>query len=299
MGRHILEDNPYLHQIHYYNEADGVLSQLSLWQKLRTECYDVVIDFMNNPRSGLMTFFSGGKKRISFKSKRSIFYNHLEEHDDKVNYIVREKFRLLRPLGLEAQKVGLTLPWFDNHTAVLKEFLAKNESFANANRRVFLSPTHRRPIRKWPAGRYAELADRLVQDWQAEVVWLWGPGEEEEVRSAQGLCKGRTLLAPKTSFRELAALMANGDLFVGNSNGPSHVAVAVDIPSLQLHGPTDEKAWCPDNAKHRAMTPASRNLGDLSVQQVFDCLENRLKAEVDRQATLRSHPRLIWSEPNF
>ena len=83
------------------------------------------------------------------------------------------------------------------------------------------------------------------------MTWLWGPGEEQEIDTAMALTKEPTTKAPKTSFREMAALIANTDLFIGNSNGPSHVAVAVDTPSLQLHGPTDGRSWCPDTPRHR------------------------------------------------
>ena len=82
---------------------------------------------------------------------------------------------------------------------------------------------------------------------------MWGPGEEELIDKVMGLCKSLTFKAPPTSFREAAAIIANMDLFVGNSNGPSHVAVAVDVCSFQLHGHTDVTSWCPMSEKHRGI----------------------------------------------
>src|SRR5690606_32279301 len=116
---------------------------------------------------------------------------------------------------------------------------AESQLFKDAPYRVALSPTHRRAVRRWPLASYAALADRLVNEWGAAVVWLWGPGEEAEIDAAMALTQAPTIKAPKTSFREMAALLGNMHLFVGNSNGPSHVAVADGICSLQLHGHTD------------------------------------------------------------
>src|SRR5690606_5694200 len=67
------------------------------------------------------------------------------------------------------------------------------------------------------------------------------------------LCKKPAFKSPKTTFAEMTALIANCDLFVGNSNGPSHVAVATGIRSLQLHGHTSAQAWCPMTTEHQAL----------------------------------------------
>ena len=136
----------------------------------------------------------------------------------------------------------MALPWDQSHLGPLN-LLLKDEGFASAPIRVVLSPTHRRLVRQWPKSSYAALADRLVAEWGAHVLWAWGPGERGFVTEAMGLCKQKTFLCPETTFRELAALFANCDLFVGNSNGPSHVAVAAGLPSFQLHGPTRLRAW--------------------------------------------------------
>ena len=47
--------------------------------------------------------------------------------------------------------------------------------------------------------------------------------------------------------------MSQYDLFVGNSNGPSHIAVASGPCSLQLHGHTEAAAWCPNSKKHQSI----------------------------------------------
>ena len=117
-----------------------------------------------------------------------------------------------------------------------------------------MSPTHRRDNRSWELQKYALLSDYLVKNWDANVIWLWGPGEEEVVDRAMGLTKEKSYKAPKTGFREMAALVGQSDFFVANSNGPSHVAVSCNTPSLQLHGPTNEISWCPLDENHRAVS---------------------------------------------
>ena len=58
-------------------------------------------------------------------------------------------------------------------------------------------------------------------------------------------------LAGKTSMGGLAALISKLDLFISNDTGPSHIANAVDTPSLTIFGPADPRRWAAlDQARH-------------------------------------------------
>ena len=162
-----------------------------------------------------------------------------------------------------------------------------------------LSPTHRRYERRWPVENYARLAEYLIEKWGAMVVWAWGPGEQELVEQARLACRHPSILAPQTSFREMAALLANCDLFVGNSNGLSHVAVAVNIPSLQLHGPTMKASWSPLTLEHQALEASMDGTGpmieQLPVAVVIERLE-QMESTVRARAAARKGkmPQLKW-----
>ena len=111
------------------------------------------------------------------------------------------------------------------------------------------------------------------------------------------------IICPKTSFRELAAVMANADLFIGSSNGPSHVAVAVDTPSLQLHGPTQARAWCPMSDRHRGMQSRlhiqdpQASMAAISLDDVWNELSIfRPFLEKNIQAERKKGVRISWDQ---
>jgi ADP-heptose:LPS heptosyltransferase len=208
-------------------------------------------------------------------------------------YIVREKFDLLRRLGIPAREEALVLPWGEEHLGPARAMTNPDapewSAFASSSARVILSPTHRRPARRWPEASWAALADRLTREWNAAVVWLWGPGEEAETRRVMALCRERTFQALPTKFREMAALVAQADLFVANSNGPSHVAVAVKTPSLQLHGPTKAISWCPLTTLHRAVqSTQDGRMEGISLDDVWRQLEIMRPEIADHAARRRS-----------
>ena len=269
MGRLVLEDNPYLHKIWSYAPQGSWWQDLQLMKELRAEGFELVLDFMYNPRSALYAKLTGAPRRLAFPSRRSWLFTEPVAQASTVEYIVEEKFRYLRALGIAPNSHKLDLPWFKEDAALVCQFLRETPSFATAALRVVLSPTHRRVERQWSLSSYAAIADRLTLEWGAAVLWIWGPGEKEVVLEVQQLCRQLTYVAPQTSFRQVAAFVAQCDLFMGNSNGPSHVAVAVQTPSLQLHGPTYAAAWSPLNDRHRAIQAAQdSSLGRGAINEI-------------------------------
>ena len=267
MGRLILDGNPLLHQ-HLVMPTEGVLQQAKFLSHLRQNRFSLVFDFMGNPRSALATLMTGAPVRVGMKSTRDWAYTKVLPRISGDDYIVKEKFRLLSACGLTPVDQRLMLTWGERDLVGPLAWIAEHQGFRDSPMRVALSPTHRRENRRWSARNWACLADQLVGRFGAGVVWVWGPGEEEEVKAIQSLCTAKTWMAPKTSFKELAAMIAQCELFIANSNGPSHVAVAVNTPSIQLHGPTDAPSWSPLTERHRVLT--GPKIEDISVDSVVN-----------------------------
>ncbi len=98
------------------------------------------------------------------------------------------------------------------------------------------------------------------------VLLLWGAGEEgviqtiqEEVnrlenRGISGAARGKLLIPPKTSLLELAALIRKCSSVIALDNGPKNIAVALQIPTLTITGPTNPLSFNPhDNPAHAVL----------------------------------------------
>lgn len=256
MGRLIIPGNPLVRK-HIIAPQEGILSSLRFAKELRRESYDVVFDFMATPRSSVIARLIPARERIAFHTSRAPLFTKTVPRGKSEEYIVREKFRLLNSIGIQSTDVRMMLPVDERDHDVARNFFSSNPELSKSQMRVILSPTHRRAERRWPMERWAELAVWLERSQNAKVIWIWGPGEEGDIDSVMRLAQGAGVKSPKTSFRELAALIKESHLFIGNSNGPSHVAVAMDTPSIQLHGPTSAVSWCPLTERHRAVQKSS------------------------------------------
>lgn len=111
-------------------------------------------------------------------------------------------------------------------------------------------PGSRSPARRWPARRFAAVADYFARRHGARVVVTGGPGEEETVRDVVRAmeCSGLDL-AGATSLGALAAIIERLDLFISNDTGPAHLAEAVGTPSVRIFGPADPHRWAPLDAR--------------------------------------------------
>ena len=110
------------------------------------------------------------------------------------------------------------------------------------------------PGKQWPAEWFAAIGDRLRREAGFAVVLAGSAGEAELCRSvAARMREPAASLAGKTSLAQLAALLAQAGLFVGNDSGPMHLAACFQSPSVVCFGPTIASKWAPRHARARVL----------------------------------------------
>ena len=102
----------------------------------------------------------------------------------------------------------------------------------------------------WLPSRFAELANRLQSQHDADVI-LFGTAGESAVSDAISTEMKRppVNLTGKTAIADLPALLSQCHLFVGNDSGAMHVAGAVGLPVVAIFGPTDPFGTVPVSPK--------------------------------------------------
>lgn len=263
-GAEILQGNPYLNNILVYNKKE----QVNWLRRVRGEHYDVILDFLRNPRTGWLTLLSGARYRIAFRNRwRDFFYNVRVKPDPVPKYVPAFKLDMLKSFGIENNNVVLDLAVSEKDGARVRQWLSQ-EGIHDSDLLLGISPTSRRQARRWRKTGFAEVADYLIQKHKAKVVFLYGPGEEGYVDDILQMCKETALKHPSLTVGELTALIKQLKLFVGNDNGPMHIAQAFAIPTVVIFGPTQSVNWSDPQPRNRV------------VKSDVDCLEcNRQECE--------------------
>lgn len=131
------------------------------------------------------------------------------------------------------------------------------------DRCVVLHPGASSPARRWPAGRWVEVA-RALAVLGRPVVITGGPGEAElagTIAHRAGLGPEH-VLAGRTSVLDLARTVAGACALVSCDSGPAHLATAVGTPSVVLFGPTPPSRWGPRIDRRRHVCLWSGRTGD-------------------------------------
>jgi heptosyltransferase-3 len=255
----IFYNNPYVDEILLHNRSWGIKEYLKFIYELRKRQFDLVIDFFGNPKSAQMTFFSKAKYRLGFKFRlRHLAYTvKVAFPSDKNLYAPLHKLYLLKPLGIEDNDYGIEFfpsPADYKYAEETKQKLGiKEDDFV-----IGLCPVSPREYRRLPTQKFAYIADKLIERYNAKILFIWGPNEKgfiDEVKDKMKY-KNNTLDNYEVpTLGQLRALFEKIDIYVGNDNGLRHIAISAQLPTITVFGPSNPHNWTPPNDKlHRFVT---------------------------------------------
>ncbi|HEX7082335.1 MAG TPA: glycosyltransferase family 9 protein [Gammaproteobacteria bacterium] len=112
----------------------------------------------------------------------------------------------------------------------------------------------RNPSRRWPAERFARVADALAE--RGYDVVLTGTATERPAAEAVAAAMRHTAInaAGDTPLGAAAALLEKAALLLTNDTGVSHLAASLRTPSVVVFLASDPDRWAPiDRERHRAV----------------------------------------------
>jgi heptosyltransferase-1 len=199
--------------------------------------YDIAFDFQGLMKSAVLARASGATRVAGFsmwhlreKSARP-FYSDTDGAD--ADHVIDKNLRLLRVLGLEATRIEFPLARAASSALAEVRRVLGDAPFA------LINPGAAWPNKRWPPGRFGEVAAFLREVRAVPSVVLWGPGEESLAQSVVEASSGAARIAPPTEIADLVELSREADLIVSGDTGPLHIAAAVGTPAVALYGPTD------------------------------------------------------------
>jgi heptosyltransferase III len=255
----VLQGNPYLSTVIAVDSSRkfSIAYQIGLIRNIHAAKYDLVVDFLANPRSAYYSFFSAAKTRLSYGyGHRRWAYNLVPTKDNEPIYAAEDKLRLLKSIGVSDDGPDLNFYPSESNREEARKLLA-----GITNPIITISPVSRRVYRQWPLENYATLADRLVTKFNASILILTGPDEEEAAQKIILLAKTMIHDIRVSSLGLLGAIFERSSLHIGNDNGPKHIAVACGAPTLAIFGLDSPISWTyPDPLKHDWIAPQTNSI---------------------------------------
>ena len=236
-------------------DRGGMAAQMKLLGTLRRRGFDCVIDLTDGDRSAILTWATRAKVRIGMNEEhrwRGLAYTIIARPRPGSRHRLEQQLDTLRTLDIDPIATPPVLRLSEDDERAASELLKtiEGESAAASSRRlVMLQPGARYWFKAWPPERFAELADRLASRLDCRVLIGGDPQELELAERIRTQARSTpTVVAGRTTILQHAGLLNRCALFVGNDNGPMHMAAALGTPVVGLFGPSNPAEWGPRGA---------------------------------------------------
>ncbi len=249
----IVEDHPALDRVFVFERPrESPAATRSFWSfcnQIRANRYDVVVDFHGILKSGLLTAASRAPDRYGFARPRGkegnfLFTNHRVKLPGQHLNRVEENLLLCDALCKRRESLDTTIyvpPEIQDEIDTFYE-----GAFVGGKKVAIMHAPVDREEKRWPAERYAQLADLLLADGRFEVLLTWGPGQFSTIEAVMASARRHPIIAPETpSLKQFAWLAHRADLYVGGDTGPMHIAAAMGAPVVAIFGGTDPAKHAP------------------------------------------------------
>lgn len=265
-------------QVYVFRRDEGARGFLQTMREVRKKEFELVLDFQGLLRTGLMTKWSRGKRKVGRTDAREgagMFY------DEKIPlppggstaHVLEILLQFCTVVGAEARLTG---------PLRFREIERLNLGFMEPRkglRPVLVFPDSGQSSKKWNG--YVQLTAQLIREAGRKVVWAGN----NYLPCKESFPEGSFLnLTGNTSLTSLPALLSKADWVVSNDSGPMHLSAAMGLKTIGLFGPTDPRQYGPYPLKSPKNYAIQAPLGDLkllSAKEVFH-LFNRIEAQMER-----------------
>ena len=243
----VLENNPHIDNIYRLKLKNSRFGFFKEYKKLkRLKPYDLIIDLQGLIKSAIVSRILSanvfGFDKYSLREPLAAkFYKKSFAIDYKTNVILRNITLACRTLEFKVPNLHTKEAFlYSNSKLEFKPMLL-----------VFVGSSWQSKI--YPKERFVEVINGLHV--KTYIAW----GDESEKESARFIsAKTEAKMLPKLSLDELKDVISNSSLVIGGDSGPTHMAWALNTPSITIFGPT----------------PSQRNSLLTNINLTIDCKKN-------------------------
>lgn len=248
-----------------------VFSPLAAIKTVRKLKIDLFLDFGPWCRlNAIIAICSGAECIAGFRTSaqgRHFGYDLVVDHSGNAHELENHR-GLIRALGI--------LP---SHTPSLRCEQREHQNVFDFSRRFAVF--HLWPggsaakLKEWPLGRWVALAEDFAAD-QCNVVFTGAADQrllnDSVIAEVKASLRHRMTNAAGSSLCETLRLLSRAELVVSVDTGVMHMAAALGVPLVALHGPSSPQRWGPVSEKALVVEPPLGGCGFLNLG--FEHLRN-------------------------
>ena len=310
----IVEGNKYADELLWYDDGRTPVAFRTMLRTIKERAFNVVILVHPTPRLAWLMFCARIPLRIGtgYRAYSLLLNGRVYEHrKDARRHELEYNLNLLKELGcnvpprLHEPDYGIEIP-AEAERAV--KSMLRTRGVSPGKRLVIIHPSSGGSAREWPPEHFGGLAAKLMEEEDVSIVVSGMAGEERRAEEVIRCAGGKPVsLVGALRMKELAALIRSASLFVSNSTGPLHLAVAVGTPVLGFYPqlvPMSARRWGPYSDRSLVLSPDRPSgctdcsgtggspcacMTSISVERAYDAARELLLQPAPRVKGMRSH----------
>lgn len=186
------------------------------------EDFEVFISFRGSLRAKIFKFFVSAKNKYQFDKNKYQKGHQVEKYNNFINDSLNIDSRANRLVVHSERKI-----------------LVKKNKLLGINPGASYGSS-----KQWYPHNFAKVAFSLSSEY--DIIIFGGPQDFDIAKDIENYLTELGImnyqnLAAKLSITDLISEIANLDLFITCDSGPMHIAAALEIPTVSIFGPTQEK----------------------------------------------------------
>lgn len=250
----VLKNNPHVDEIIICDSLSSPMERLRLVRGLREHRFDLAIDPYDDYelKTAWIAWMSGATHRVGYAAYgREIFLNGPTPTIKAGKHITDVTFDLLKRIGIPSSDRQPVIYLDDAEQSGATTWLKENK--LQNKKLIAVHPGAYYETQRWPTEYYADLIHSIHDRTEAEVIIFGGPTDAALIDDILRRINEPVCTAVQADLRKFFALLSRCRLLVCNNSGPLHCAVALNVPTISLMGPTIKERWTPSGEKHHVL----------------------------------------------
>ena len=262
----LVSENPNIDEVITYS-----VSIPKLIYEMAKRSYQMVVILQPTFRLVLHTFLARIPFRIGFETNsgkgrllHAAVPNNIDQHET-ARYL-----DVVRGVGIEPDSEepemfvnAAAQGWADN-------FLREVDFSANRPL-IGLNPGSGSESRRWSKAGFAQVGDRLHQNYNAQIFITAGDAEGSLPHEVADLMSCSPIVLTGMTPMQLGAMLQKCRLYISNDTGPMHMSTAVKTPTIALFGASNPRQWGPHWQPHTII--ARESMKEITVEDVLQAAD--------------------------
>jgi heptosyltransferase-2 len=223
------------------NQERSLLARWKLIQRLKEKNFSLAVIPHRSFSSALIARLAQIPRRVGFSSSQGQWLMTDTVPFRWGTHDVERNLTLLGSLGIHQPTAPLHLSPDPKVSATVLERL-RAAGLGPHQKLIGINAGSVWATKRWLPEGFAAVADRMAMELKTQVLFIGGGKDRELNDKILGLMKTRAInWAGQTTLSELLAAIAQCSVFLTNDSGPMHIAVACQVPTVALFGPTTKE----------------------------------------------------------